>query len=49
MNVGAKANILRIRHEQDKKVYGCFEDGTIKVISAVKLDNPEVSFLDLQK
>ena len=24
MNVGSKANILRVRHEQDRKIYGCF-------------------------
>jgi len=49
MNVGARANVLRIRHDQDRKIYGCFEDGTIKSISAVKLDNPEISLIDFQE
>lgn len=47
-NVGAKANVLRTRHQQDSKVYAAFDDGTIKLISAVKLENPEISFLDFQ-
>jgi len=46
--LGAIVNSFKTRSGQDRVKYCSLDDGSIKLLTAVKLDNPEVSYLDFQ-
>lgn len=48
IRLGAVVNTFKTRSGTDRAVYCSMSDGSIKMITAVKLDS-EVSYLDFQK